>query len=133
MRSIGANAQLSRDPNLISISAVIVSAKDMQYVKDEITKVLENAKSTFVDAKKLADTKSNLKYNFAMALESPDDLASSLGRFTWLTGNPESINSFYALYNTITTQDIMDAAKKYFIPTSLTIATISGADEGGVK
>jgi len=133
VRGIQANAQLSRDPNLISISAVIVSAKDMQYVKDEITKVLENAKSNSVDSKKLADTKSNLKYNFAMALESPDDLASSLGRFTWLTGNPESINTFYALYNTITTQDIMDAAKKYFIPTSLTIGTISGADEGGIK
>ena len=133
VRSLFASAQLSRDPNLISVSAVIVNAKDMQYVKDEITKVLESAKTTPVDTKKLADTKSNFKYSFAMNLESPDDLAGALGRFTWLTGNPESINSFYALYGNITPQDITNAANKYFITTGLTIGTISGADEGGVR
>lgn len=133
VRQILASAQLSRDPNLISISAVLVSAKDMQYVKDEIIKVLEAAKTTPVNEKKFADTKSNVKYSFAMGLESPDEIANALSRFTWLTGNPESINSFYSLYTKVTAQDIMDAAKKYFIPASLTIATISGADEGGVK
>ena len=87
-RSVFASAGSSRDPGLISIGASVVDAKDMQYVKDEIVKVLDLAKVEAVDAKKLSDTKSNYKYGFAMRLDSPDALAEALGRFTWLTGKP---------------------------------------------
>ena len=132
-RSIFAGAGSNRDPNLISIGASLVDVKDMQYVKDEIVKALELAKVEAVDAKKLSDTKSNYKYGFAMRLDSPDALAEALGRFTWLTGKPESINAYYALFDKITAQDIIAVAKKYFVPEGLTIGTISPADEVGVK
>ncbi|MEO6406234.1 MAG: pitrilysin family protein [Ferruginibacter sp.] len=132
-RSVGAFANLSRDPNLVSVSASLVNAKDMQYVKDELLKVLENAKTVPVDAQKLADTKSNLKYGFAMRLDSPDQIAEALSRFIWLTGDAEDINRFYALFDNITADDIMTAAKKYFNPQTLTIATIGPDDSAGIK
>jgi zinc protease len=132
-RSVFAGAGSSKDPNLITVGASIVDAKDIQYIKDEITKVLELAKVEAVDAKKLADTKSNYKYGFAMRLDSPDALAEALGRFTWLTGKPETINEYYALFDKITAQDIIAVAKKYFNPEALTIGTISPDEEVGVK
>jgi zinc protease len=133
VRSIGGFTQPTRDPNLISIVASIVKPEDMQYVKDEIVKTLEAAKITPVDAKKLADTKSRIKYSFAMGLDNPDDIAGTVAQFIWLTGNPESVNNFYALYEKVTAQDIMRVAQKYFVPQTLTVATIGPNDEAGVK
>jgi zinc protease len=133
VRSIGGFTQPTRDPNLISIVASIVKPEDMQYVKDEIVKTLEAAKTTPVDAKKLADTKSRIKYSFAMGLDNPDDIAGTVAQFIWLTGNPESVNNFYALFDKVTAQDIMRVAQKYFVPKTLTVATIGPNDEAGVK
>ena len=132
-RTIFGNAGLSVDPNLISISATAVNADDLQYLKNEIVKAIEEAKTKPVDAKKLADTKSFLKYSFAMRLDSPDQIATSLSQFIWLTGNPESLNNYYALFDKVTAQDIMNVAKKYFVPEKLTIATIRPGETGGVK
>ncbi|MCW3090540.1 MAG: hypothetical protein JWP81_1609 [Ferruginibacter sp.] len=132
-RSISGFVQLSKDPNLLSIGASVVKAADMQYIKDEMQKALEDAKTKLIDPKKLADIKSFLKYSFAMRLDSPDQIATGLSQFIWLSGNPESINNYYALFDKVTAQDIMNAAKKYFIPETLTIATIGPGDMGGVK
>ena len=133
VRTLFANAGLNRDPGLISIGASVVDSKDLQYVKDEIVKILELAKVEGVDARRLSDTKSNYKYSIAMRLDSPDALAEALGRFTWLSGKPETINAYYALFNKTTAQDLILVAKKYFTPEALTIGTISPDEEVGVK
>lgn len=132
-RSLGGNAQSTVDAYLASVGASVVKAADVQYIKDEIWKTLEEAKTKPVDAKRLADTKSFLKYSFAMRLDSPDQIANNLAQAIWLTGNPESLNTYYALYDKVTAQDIMNAAKKYFVPETLTIGTIGPGDDGGVK
>ncbi len=132
-RSIGGAPFPSRDPLLLSVTASVIKAEDLQYVKDELMKALEAAKTNPVDAKKLADTKSRIKYSFAMGLDSPDQIANALSQSVWLTGDPESINRFYALYEKITPEDLMKVAQKYFNANTLTVGTISGNDTGGIK
>ncbi|WP_299818939.1 pitrilysin family protein [uncultured Pontibacter sp.] len=132
-RFIGGGPQFSRDPNLISVSASVIKADDMQYVKDELMKALNNAKTKPVDAQKLADTKSRIKYGFAMSMDSPDAIANSLSRFIWLTGDPESLNNIYSIFDTITAQDLMNVAKKYFVNQTLTVGTIAPTDKSPVK
>jgi zinc protease len=132
-RFISGEANSTRDVHFISAEASVVKASDMQYIKDEMAKALEAAKTKPIDTKKLADTKSYIKYSFAMRLDSPDQIAGALAQATWLTGNPESLNNYYALFDKVTTQDIMNVAKKYFKTSSLTIATIGPGDTGGVK
>ncbi|MGE5436247.1 MAG: M16 family metallopeptidase [Syntrophothermus sp.] len=133
VRSIDGGAQDSRDPNLIMIDASIIKKDDMQYVKDEIVKAIEKVKSEGVDSKKLSDTKSYLKYSLAMRIDNPDAIAGTLASYVSLTGDPESLNRYYALYDKVTVDDIKNVANKYFVNTSLTIATISDDAEGGVK
>lgn len=132
-RSIGGFAQSTVDSYLATIGSSVVKAADVQYIKDEIWKKLEEVKTTPIDAKKLADTKSLLKYSFAMGLDSPDQIANSIAQAVWLTGDPEALNNYYALFDKVTAQDIMNAAKKYFVPETLTIGTIGPGDDGGVK
>ena len=129
LRSLSGGSFLTRDPYLYSISASLVDHKDMQYVKDEITKALEELKTKPVDKKLLNQTKSNIKYSFLMGLDSPTNIAEELSYYIWVSGDPESINRVYAMYESITPEDIMAAAKKYFTPDKLTISTISPEKE----
>ncbi|TGE25427.1 insulinase family protein [Hymenobacter aquaticus] len=133
VRFVGGAPNYTRDPYLTSIRASVVKAADMAYVKDEITKALEELKTKPVDAKRLADTKSALKYGFLMGLDSPDQIANGVAEFIWLTGNPQSLNNYYALYDQVTPADIQAAAQKYFVPEHLTVGTIGPNTTGGVQ
>ncbi len=83
----------------------------MQYVKDEIVKAINDVKENGVDEKILSDTKSNLKYSYAMGIDNPDAIANSLAHYIMLTGDPESLNSLYALYDKVTVEDIKDSSE----------------------
>ncbi len=124
-RFIGGGATDARDPYLITIQASLYKEEDIPYVKEEIIKAVENVKKNGVDLKVLQDTKSNLKYSFAMGIDDPDAIANSIAHYIYLTGDPESLNRLYALYDKVTVEDVINAAKKYFVPEHLTTATIS--------
>jgi zinc protease len=123
----------TRDPYLFNINASLVKQDDMQYVKNEIIRTIEEAKTTPVDARVLADTKSNLLYGFAMRIDNPDAIANALSSYIWVTGNPESINTAYAMIENVTADDLMRAARKYFTNNNLTVGTISPNDKGGIQ
>jgi zinc protease len=105
----------------------------MQYVKDEIVKAIEDLKANGVGEELLSNTKSNLKYGFAMRIDNPDAVANTLCHYIALTGDPETVNRIYALYEKITAEDLRTIAARYFTPAALTIATISADAEGGVR
>ena len=44
LRSISGGAENTRDPFLVSVEASLVSASDLQYIKDRITNAIEKAK-----------------------------------------------------------------------------------------
>lgn len=133
LRFISGSAMNTRDPYLINIQASFINKDDFQYVRDEITRAIEYIKVNGVSQKILDETKSNLKYSFAMSIDNPDAIANSLCQFIYLTGNPGSLNNFYSLYDKVTNEDLIMVANKYFNDTRLTIATISEDEKGGVE
>lgn len=133
LRFLSGGAMNTRDPYLINIQASFISKDDFQYVKDEIIKAINNIKENGVSEELLFKTKSNLKYSFAMSIDSPDVIANSLCQYIYLTGDPEALNRFYSLYDKVTVSDIKMVAEKYFKDGGLTIATISPDEKGGVE
>ena len=133
VRGLGGGASDSRDPNLFSIQASLVNKDDMQMVKDAIVDTVEEVKKSGVPPDILSKTKSRLKYQFAMGIDNPDQIAGSLSHYVMLTGNPESLNNLYALYDKVSVDDIKKVAQTYFTSNALTIATINEDAEGGVK
>ena len=133
VRFLGGGASDSRDPYLFSIDVSMVDKADMPAVKEEIVAAIEAVKTKGVDRTVLARTQSHLKYSFAMRIDTPDRIANSLSHYIMLTGDPESLNRLYAQYDKVTVDDVKAVARQYFLPTSLTIATITGDEEGGVK
>ncbi len=110
-----------RDPFLFTAMSRIKDAKNIDSVRDEIYAALETAKTVPVDAKKLQDIKSHVRYAFAMELNKPDNVAVTVANYIALTGNYESMNKLYALYDRVTADDIMHAAQKYFTKENRTV------------
>lgn len=133
VRSIDGSYQFTRDPYLASIEASLTDAKDMGYVKAEIDKAIEKAKTTPFSEKEIKEAKMRLRYSFAMGMDSPGRIAESVSFYTWVTGNPEAINKTYSIYESITAADMMSAAQKFLVPNGLTIGTISPEESTPVK
>jgi len=125
VRNLSGGAFFTRDPYLFQVTAMLKDPADMQYVKNEIMKAMEDAKTISSDSTILAEAKSNFKYSFAMGMNSPDAIANNLSYFIWLTGDAESLNRAYAMYEIVSADDLKKTAQKYFNAASLTVATIS--------
>jgi zinc protease len=114
----------SRDPALFTIWARVKDIKNMVTVKNEIYSALEEIKYNPVSQEKLLMIKSFLKYSFAMSLDNADAVASTISHYVQLTGDPESVNKVYALYDKVTPDDIMNVAKNYFIKENRTVVNL---------
>jgi zinc protease len=115
----------SRDPGLFMIFTRVKDPKNIELVRAEIEKAIAGAKETPVSSERLQAIKSHLKYQFAMGLDNPDAVANSIASYVQLTGDPESVNRVYRLYDQITPQDIMSVAKKYFTATNRTTVILT--------
>ncbi len=133
VRFLGGGAYDQRDPGLFTIQASLVDKADMPYVMAEVEKAIAKVQREGVDADALARTKSNLKYGMAMSLDTPDAIAGSLSHYIQLTGDPESINRLYALYDQVSLEDVKAVANRYFQPERLTIATISDDETAALQ
>ncbi|MBM2841528.1 MAG: Insulinase family protein, partial [Bacteroidetes bacterium] len=129
VQSLGVSTPLNRDLPLFEIYSMVKKEEDVNYVRDEVYKTLEQFKTATVDEKKLNDLMRRNKYSFLMGLDTPDHVAGGLARFVALTGGIEVVDQLYAELNKITPQHIMNAARKYFTPENRTVVVLKGAQQ----
>ncbi len=51
---------------------------------------------------------------YAMQLNNPNTIARTLGHYLQLTGDPETVNNVYELYDSVTQNDIVAVVRRYF-------------------
>ncbi len=124
---LGSSIPPNRDLPLFEIYSMVKTAEDIPYVRDEVYRTLETFKTTPVDAARLADLMKRNKYSFLMGLDTPDNVAGALARFVAITGDIDVVDRLYKTSDSITPQDIMNAAKKYFVPERRTVVVLKGA------
>ena len=115
----------SRDPGLFTIYTRIKDPKNIEHVRDEIYAAIEGAKTSPVSAKQLAEIKSHLKYSFALGLNTADAIARNISHYVQLTGDPETVNRVYQMYDRVTPADIMTVAKRYFGATNRSVILLT--------
>ena len=113
------------DPELFSAWAQVKDIKDVDYVREEIVKTYNKYTKELIPAKQLEETRSRLRYGFSMAMDSNDAIAGTLARFIALRRSPETIDKVFAMYDSITPEDIRAAAAKYFTPNNQTVVTLA--------
>jgi zinc protease len=121
--------QDSRDPGMFLILARVKDPQNIEKVRTMIDVAIEEAKSKPVSAERLADVKSHLKYSFAMGLDNPDAVARVLSNYYAMTGDPDSVNRVYAIYDQISVSQIQEVANKYFKPTNRTVVILTKEGE----
>jgi len=117
--------QDSRDPGLFTIFARIKDPSRIDEVRGAIEAALEKAKSTPVDEAKLAGVKSFQKYSYLMGLDNADAIARSICHYIAMSGDPESVNRVYALYDRVTPADVQRVAATYFTPANRTVVLLT--------
>ncbi len=115
----------SRDPPLFEIITRITKPDQIDHVRDAILAEIERFKTEPVDDTVLADTKSAMRYSFAGGLDSPGPIAETLGHYLQLTGDPETVNRVYELYDAVTAEDIMMVAATYFSDANRTVVLLT--------
>jgi zinc protease len=120
---------MNRDVPLFEVYSMVKKQDDVAYVRDEVYKTLEQYKTKPVDTKRLNDLKKRQKYGFLMGLDTPDHLAGGVARFVAMTGGLEVIDRLYNKFETITPQDVMAAAQKYFVPERRSVVVLKGVQQ----
>ena len=118
-----------RDAPLFTIIARVTDPARVDYVRDAIITEIDRLKAERVDDAVLADTKSHMRYRFAMGLDNPADVAETLSHYLQLTEDPETVNRVYRLYDTVSPEDIQHVATTYFPETNRTVVTLGRETE----
>ncbi len=126
VQMLGASIPQNRDQPLFQIYAMIKKPEDIASVRDDIYRTLEQFKTTPVDATRLRDLKRRNKYGFLMGLDTPGAVAAAMARFVSLTGDIAIVDQLYAATDDVTAEDIMRAAKKYFVPERRNVVVLKG-------
>jgi zinc protease len=112
------------DPYLFSVVARGKDPADVEYVEQQMLAAFEKLKQQPIPADELESVKSHLRYQFALGMNSTAAIADTLAHYLSLRRTPETVNKRYALYQQVTPEAITTVAKKYFIETGRTVATL---------
>lgn len=126
---IQASIPYNRDAPLFEVVSMVKKTEDVTYVRDEVYKTLEQFKTTAVDPKKLSDLQRRNKYGFLMGLDTPNAVAGGVARFVAITGGVEVIDRLFKQADTVTPDDVKNAARKYFVPERRTVVVVKGAQQ----
>ncbi|HYB53661.1 MAG TPA: insulinase family protein [Thermoanaerobaculia bacterium] len=120
-----ADAGGAQDPSLATVYARVKKPEDTAYVRDQILAAFAGALAAPVDARRLADAKSNARYSFLRRLDNTETIAATLARFVRYQRSYETLNRLYRVYASLTPEDLQSAAKAYFTDANLVVTTLS--------
>ena len=113
------------DPHLFTVTARVKDAKDVDYVRDQMLATFQRFTSEAMPQKKLDDTRARLRYETALGFDSSEAIAGAVAPFLALRRTPETMDRLFALYDTITPEDVRAIAAQYFTEKKRTIVTLA--------
>jgi zinc protease len=129
VQSLGPSFDVGRDPDLLTVLAMVKESADVEMVKAEIARTVASFRSETCDPKVLADTKSAMKYGFLMRLETPQGINFALRPFVVNTGGAEAVEDYYRTLDAVTPEDVKAAAARYLVDAGRTTVTLVAAGE----
>jgi len=124
VESLFAGFGYSRDPGLWYAIAMVKQAADVTAVEGELWAAAHALATQPVDAQRLNDVRSRLKYGFLTGLSTPNQVCQSLAQLIAITGDVSCIEDLYATLDSITPADVQAAASRYLKPERCTVALL---------
>jgi zinc protease len=113
------------DPSLTGVYTRLKKMDDALHVRDELLKTFAEARSRPVPGKRLADAKSNARYGLVRSLDNTERIAATLARFVRYRRSYDTLNELFRVYESLTAEDLLDAARLYFTDNRLVVTTLS--------
>jgi zinc protease len=113
------------DPGLTGVYARLKKMDDALSVRDELLKTFAEARSRPVAAKRLADAKSNARYGLVRSLDNTERIAATLARYVRYRRSFGTLNNVFRVYQSLTPEDLLAAARRYFTDNRLVLTTLS--------
>ncbi|HEV8232652.1 MAG TPA: pitrilysin family protein [Thermoanaerobaculia bacterium] len=113
------------DPSLTGVYARLKKMDDALSVRDELLKTFAEARSRPVDAKRLADAKSNARYGLVRSLDNTERIAATLARYVRYRRSYDTLNNVFRVYESLTPEDLLAAARRYFTDNGLVVTTLA--------
>ncbi len=123
--ALNADNASAKDPSLLNILARVKDQKNVVRVRDEILKTLAMTKTKLVDRKDLDEARAHERYALSARLDNSEAIASTLARYVHYRRSFDTLNNLYRLSDTLTPEDLRDAARKYFTDARMVITTCS--------
>ncbi|HEX2225051.1 MAG TPA: pitrilysin family protein [Thermoanaerobaculia bacterium] len=122
--SFSGGPEWSRDPYLFTFIAQVRSEDLLPKVKEAIDRHVAQLQNG-VDPKRLDRIKSNLRYDFALGLTSPEAVAATVADAIGVAGDIQALNQLYAQIQKVTPQDVQRVAREVFHAKNETLVTLS--------
>jgi zinc protease len=122
---IGADAENHVSPELFTVTARVKNEADVEMVKNEIVNTFKRYSTEAVPQQQLDQTRSRLRYGFALSMNSSNAIADTLAPFIALERTPATIDKLFALYDSLTPADLQQIAAKYFTDNNRTVVTLA--------
>ncbi len=120
-----------RDPQLFTVLARVKDPKNLAAVRAEILATIERYRKDAVPQPELDAARSRMRYGFALSMNSSAAIASALAEFVGLRRSPDTIETVFALTQSVTPEDVRAAAARYLVESNRTIVTLK--ETGGDK
>lgn len=118
-------APATADPSLVTIGARVKQVSAVLGVRDAILQTMQHARTEAVPAQRLADAKANTRNGLLRSLDNTESIAGTLARYVRFRRSFETLNSLYGVYDTLTPQDLLDTARRYFTDDRLIVTTLA--------
>lgn len=119
----------SKDPYLGLFGARVNQGADPAKVIRALQKTIVRARTEAVDFSVLEQTKARLKYGTAATLTTPSAIAGVLANFVHFDRDIETINVYYAQFDSVSREDLLRVANDVFIDRARTVVTLSNDPE----
>jgi zinc protease len=124
---ISAGATDQADPPLYTILTRVREPERLDAVRKALLDEVDRIASEAVDEKNLEATKSHMKYDFLLRMDTADAVANTMAHYLSLTNDPRTVNRVYQLYDRVSPKDLLSLARKYLRPENRTIVTLTQA------
>jgi zinc protease len=138
--TVGTRFYDHRDPHLFSLQATLTAPTALEAAATAFQTAVKELSAGEVDAGRLNDIKSNLRYGLPMGLETAEQVAEQLATYAGAFGMPNALDQHYRNLTKVTAVDLTDFASKYLTGENLTVltltpksATASVKSEGGSR
>jgi len=118
----------NRDPGLWGVIALVKDPADVAAVEGDVWSAIDALRRAPPSQQQLDDIRSRLKYEFLTRLSTPSGVCQNVAQLVALTGGLEVVDTLYATLDTVTPQDVQDAANRWLTPARSTVAVLHAQD-----